>query len=118
MKKSIPMIIIVVIVSCILAGGFWFYYTKISHTAIADILKNPRDYEGQLLTIEGQVTGVTSFFVIKSYRVKDDTGELTVTTKRFLPTVGEKIRIKGTIDSAFSVGTEEVLVLIESEKVN
>lgn len=116
MKKMISIVVVAVCVIVFLIGGIWLYNTRIQHTAIGDIQKNPRNYEGQLLTVEGQVTDVVSLFVIKYYKIKDDTGEIIVTTKRFLPQVGEKIRIKGTIDSAFSIGLEQFVVLIESEK--
>ena len=116
MKKIMSTVMVAVFIIVILAGGLWLYSTKIQHTAIGDILKNPRNYEGQLLTVEGKVTDVISLFIVKYYKIKDDTGEIVVTTKRFLPTIGEKIRVKGTIDSAFSIGPEQLFVLIESEK--
>ncbi|MBN1663575.1 MAG: hypothetical protein JW943_08245 [Deltaproteobacteria bacterium] len=116
MNKMISTVVFVIILIGILAGGYWFYTTRISHTAIGDILKNPRNYEGTSVTIEGQVIDPISLLIVKYYKVKDNTGEIIVTTRRLLPTAGEKIRVKGTIDSAFSIGPEQLLVLIETEK--
>lgn len=116
MNKKISALLAAVVIIVILIGGFWFYATKISHTAIGGIIQNPRNYEGSFVTIEGQVIDSISLFIVKYYKVQDNTGEIIVTTRRFLPTVGEKIRVKGTIDNAFSIGSEQLLVLVESEK--
>lgn len=115
MKKIISTVAAVIIIIGILAGGFWYYTANISHTAIGDIIKNPRDYEGKSLTIEGKVTDSMSLLIVKYYKIRDNTGEIAVTTKRFLPSVGTKIRVTGTINSAFSLGTEQVVVLNETE---
>lgn len=115
MKKVILSITVAIGIIVILAGGIWLYKDKIQHTPIADILSNPRNYEGQLLTVEGQVTEVFSLLVVKYYKVKDKTGEISVVTNRFLPKAGSNVRVTGTIDSAFSIGTDQVIVLNEQE---
>lgn len=115
MNKIISTVAAVIVVIAVLAGGIWYYTARISHTAIGDILKNPRNYEGQLLTIEGNVTDSMSLLIVKYYKVRDNTGEITVTTKRFLPSIGTKIRVTGNINNAFSLGTEQIVVLNETE---
>lgn len=115
MNKIISTVAAVLVVIAVLAGGIWYYTARISHTAIGDILKNPRDYEGKSLTIEGNVTDSMSFLIVKYYKVRDNTGEITVITERFLPSVGTKIRVTGNINSAFSLGTEQIVVLNETE---
>jgi len=82
-------------------------------THIKDILDHPRDYEGKILTIRGEVTQVMSLMVIKYFYLKDETGEMIVVTDRPLPNKGEKIKVKGTVKEAFSIGDQHYTVLIE-----
>lgn len=109
-------LIIVIAVLAVLGGGGYFYFAKIDHAPIAKILKNPRDYEGKQLTIAGVVTDKTSLIVVKYFKVKDETGEIMVITKRSLPEVGNKVRVKGIIQEAFSLGSEQLLVFQESSE--
>lgn len=111
MKFVIALIIIVLTVT-----GVYFYVTKIYHTPIGNILKNPRDYYGKTITIAGKVTDRTSLFVVKFFRLKDKTGEIVVVTMKPLPSVGSKVRVTGSIEEAFSIGSEQTLVFVEGAK--
>lgn len=110
MKIVIGFVIILLVV-----GGAYFYSARVAHTPIGDILKDPREYDGKSLTIAGEVTDRTSLFIVKYFRVKDKTGELVVVTSKTLPPMGSKVRIKGRVKEAFSIGSEQMLVFVEDE---
>jgi hypothetical protein len=85
----------------------------IGTTKIGDIVGHPRDYADKEVTISGEVTGTFSLFVVKYFVVRDGSGEMTVVTERTLPAKGEKIRVKGVVKEAFSIGPKTALVLVE-----
>ena len=112
MLKKIAIAIVVVI---IIGGGAWYYFfSRPHHTQIDTILSNPKAYEGKEITIEGEVTDRTAFFiVVKFFKVKDKTGEITVVRKKSLPELRSIVRIKGKIDQVFPVGDQKLLVFVE-----
>ena len=87
-------------------------------TPIGKIINNPREYEAKTLTISGEVTEVFSLFILKYFMLKDSSGSITVVTDRALPKIGQKIKVKGTIEEAFSLGDQQLIVLVESPKDN
>lgn len=85
----------------------------IGTTAIGSILEKPRDYADKKVTVAGEVTEVFSFFVIKYFVVQDRTGQLTVVSDKALPKKGSTVRVTGTVKEAFSIGDQQLLVLME-----
>jgi hypothetical protein len=107
-------IIIAILIVIVLAGAAWYYFGRTRHVRIENILSNPKAYEGKVVTIEGEVTDRTAFFVVlKFFRVKDKTGEIIVVTKNSLPELKSDVLVKGKIDEAFPVGDQKLLVFIE-----
>lgn len=87
-----------------------------AHTVpIKDILDQPREYADKQVTVEGEVSGAFSLFVIKYFLVKDGTGEIGVVSEKPLPKVGQKIRITGTVKEAFSLGDQSMTILVEDQ---
>jgi hypothetical protein len=87
-------------------------------TKIADIRNNPRHYADKEVTVSGEVTGTFSLVVVKYFTLRDNTGEITIVTQRALPKEGERLKVKGTVREAFSIGSESLLVIMEEpEKV-
>ena len=82
-------------------------------TKIADIKNNPRNYVEKEVTVSGEVTQTFSLLVIKYFTVRDDSGEITVVTERPLPRQGQRLKIRGVVKEAFSVGTQSLLVIQE-----
>lgn len=110
MKK----IIIAIVVLILIGGGAWYYFSRSRHESIEKILVNPKAYEGKVVTIEGEVTDRTAFFVVlKFYKVRDKTGEIIVLTRKTLPGVNSKVLLKGRIDDAFPVGDQKLVLLVE-----
>lgn len=108
-------VVIGLVIVLLMVAGAYFYFTKVDHTPIGNIMKDPRAYDEKSLTIAGEVTDRASLFVIKYFRVKDKTGEIMVVTRRSLPSIGSKVRVKGRVEEAFSIGTEQMLVFVENE---
>jgi len=82
-------------------------------TQINKILTNPRDYADKKVTISGTVTDTFSFVVVKYFTVRDDTGEMTVVSQKPLPEKGSTVKVTGTVKEAFSVGDQQLIVLLE-----
>ena len=112
--KSKVLIAVLIVVIIAIGGGSWYYLSRVRHSAIENMLSNPKEYEGKTVTIEGDVTDRTSFFVVlKFYRVKDKTGEIIVVTKKAPPAVKSRVRVNGRINEIFSLGDEKLVVFQE-----
>ncbi len=85
-------------------------------TKIADIRNNPRHYTDKEVTVSGEVTESFSLVVIKYFTLRDGTGEITVVTQRPLPKEGERLKVKGVVREAFSIGSESLLVIVEEPR--
>ncbi len=111
-KKAIAAVLVILVLAA--AGGIWYYSSRVQHAPIEKILSNPRAFEGKSVTIEGEVTDRTAFFVVvKFFKVKDKTGEITVVTTRTLPAINSTVRVKGRIDELFAIGDHKLVVLDE-----
>jgi len=85
-------------------------------TPIGKILADPRAYAGKTVTVSGEVTRIFSLVFIKYFRLRDETGEIIIVTDRPLPKVGTKIKVKGTVQEAFSIGDQQLIVIAERSK--
>jgi len=83
-------------------------------TPIGSILKNPRDYEGKIVKVSGVVTENMNIFIIKGFKIKDKTGEIFVITDRILPKEGTEATVQGYVKEGFSIGSEQFIVIMES----
>lgn len=91
-----------------------FGYAKIS-----DLLKNPSQYDGKEVKIKGKVIDVMKLplFETRLYMVKDDTGEILVTTGTTTPGMGTEVRVKGVLDTMAIVAGKSIgLHLKESQR--
>jgi len=85
----------------------------IGTTPIGNILDKPRDYSEKKVTVSGEVTEIFSLFVIKYFVVQDKTGKIAVVSDNLLPRKGTAVRVTGTVREAFSIGDQQLLVLVE-----
>lgn len=85
-------------------------------TPINKILADPRAYAEKTVTVSGEVTRVFSLVFIKYFKLRDATGEITVVTEKPLPKVGAKIKVKGSVKEAFSLGDQQVVVIVEKSQ--
>ena len=95
------------------AAAVWLASCGLFTTKIADIKAAPQRYEGQTVTIAGNVTSTTNLLMVKYYKVSDGTGEMIVVTQSPLPKEGDKVRAKGTVKTEFAIGPNRVMVLVE-----
>jgi uncharacterized protein YdeI (BOF family) len=104
--------VILILIVMAIGGGVWYYFNRTHHTRIETILGNPKAYEGKEVSIEGEVTDRTAFFSeVKFFRVRDKSGEIIVVTKKTLPEVRSTVHVKGSINEAFPVGDQKLVVL-------
>lgn len=85
-------------------------------TPIGKIIENPREYADKTLTISGEVVDTYGLFVMKYFVLRDDTGEIPVVSNKPLPRKGNKLKVKGTVREAFSIGDRQLLVFVESDE--
>jgi aspartyl/asparaginyl-tRNA synthetase len=108
-KNKIPRMGLIVIFSSLMLFSCSGFFT----TPINKILANPRAYAGKTVKVSGEVTQIFSLLVIKYFKVRDGTGEIIVVTEKPLPKIGTKIKVKGTVEEAFSIGDQQLIVIVE-----
>lgn len=81
--------------------------------AIAEILGDPRGFDGKTVVIQGVVTGGANLVVFKGFKVRDATGEIAVVTERAVPRPGQTVRVKGRIEQALALNDASLVVLFE-----
>ena len=111
-KKGI--IIILILIAIPIGVWVWYHLRQACYPQIEKILSNPKTYEGKVITIEGEVTDRTSFFIVVNfYKLRDKTGEIIVVTQKSLPEVRSKVHVTGKIDGVFRIGNQKLMVFIE-----
>jgi len=108
-KNKIQRVGLIIIFSSLLL----FSCDSLFTTPINKIFENPRAYAGKTVSVSGEVTQTLSFVFIKYFKVRDGTGEITIVTEKPLPKIGTKIKVKGTVEEAFSIGDKQLLVIKE-----
>ena len=101
------------VVACLLAAAG-------CRTKIGTILANPERYMNKHVIVVGEVTKKLPipFFDTAGYKLKDDSGEIWVLTRRaYLPEVGQHLKVSGVIECGIRVGPREFgTVLSEQTK--
>ena len=111
-KKVIIGISIIIVLA--IASGVWYYFSRSRPTTIEKILSHPMEYQGKAVTIEGEVTDRTAFFVVlRFFKLRDRTGEMMVVTKKSLPEIRSTVSVKGKIDEVFPIGDQKLLIFVE-----
>jgi hypothetical protein len=82
-------------------------------THISKILDNPQDYNGKSVTVEGEVTEISSLLFMKYFVLDDGTGTMAVVTLMPLPEKGKKMRVKGVVNKVFPLGEIQTIVIVE-----
>jgi len=80
---------------------------------IGEIQDDPPRFEGKTVTVEGDVVSRLSIVLIKTYVLRDETGEITVITNTALPNVGSRREVVGRVETGFSLGSMQALVLVD-----
>jgi hypothetical protein len=109
--RKIGRAVIVTVVFILLGcdGGF-------VSTPIGTVLQNPRDYEGKVVKISGNVTQSMNLLVLKYFTLKDNTGEIYVITDKILPKQGDSATVKGRVEEGFTIGPSQFIVIVEDSE--
>ncbi len=84
---------------------------------IQELLSNASGCDGQTVQVAGEVKSAAGVLGHGVYQVDDGTGTITVVTEKGgVPVQGSKVGVRGTFHSAFTVGTDVVAVIVESER--
>lgn len=90
--------------------------SEFRRVTINDVLSHPRDYDSKMVTISGEVKESMNVMVLKYYVVRDETGQIVVVTERAVPKPGDRVRVTGVVNQAFSIAGRDVVVIKESER--
>lgn len=88
-------------------------------TAINDIITSPADFDGKEVKLKGVASDITRIplLYLKSYVLKDDSGEITILTEAELPKSGEEIIIKAKVESFAIIRGESLgMMVMELER--
>ena len=114
MSRKVIIGALIIIIILAIAGGAWYYFGRSHPTTIEKILSHPGEYKEKTVTIEGEVTDRTGFFIVlKFFKLKDKTGEITVVTRKTLPEIRSTLSVKGKTDEAFPIGDQKLLIFVE-----
>lgn len=87
-------------------------------TPIREVTTAPANFEGKEIRLKGRVVSVTKVPLLdmKAYTLRDDSGEITVTTQGALPAVNDAIGVSGTVKSAAIIGGQSLGLRVEEVK--
>jgi hypothetical protein len=82
-------------------------------TPVKDIVAAPAQFEGKEVKIKGTVGSPVQLLNLRTFAVKDETGEIMVTTNGSLPPAGAQVAVKGTVKSVVIVGGKSAGLRVE-----
>lgn len=85
----------------------------LSMTEMTKLLKQPKEYDGQQVTVSGTVLDSAAIFGIGGYRLKQGDSELLVITRRGAPPAGHQVMVSGTFKQAFALNGLQYVVILE-----
>ncbi|MCS6862392.1 MAG: TOBE domain-containing protein [Abditibacteriales bacterium] len=108
-------VITVVILALLIAGlAYQFFNRRVS---IGSINQDPLTFQGKVVTVSGQVKGRLAIGSFSLYYLEDDTGKIRVRVPNgSLPQVGEKVTVRGTVNSPLKVGRYALGTTIDEQQ--
>ncbi len=106
-------IVIVIAVVLIATRGCTADYGGLVSTSVKSILDNPRRYEGRIVKVSGVARDSVGIFGQGAFVLDDGTGQITVITNRGVPAAGERVVVRGRVQTAAVVGTQRATVIME-----
>lgn len=85
-------------------------------TPIKDIAAAPGQFDGKEVKVKGKVSDPVQLFNLRTFILKDETGEITVTTSGSLPAAGADVAVKGTVRSAVIVSGKSLGLRVEEKE--
>jgi hypothetical protein len=85
---------------------------------IKELLDDPSQYNGKSVQVQGDVKENLGVLGYGAYRLDDGTGSITVVSKESgAPREGANVKVQGKFRSAFTLGTRNAAVIMESRRV-
>jgi hypothetical protein len=94
-----------------LAGCDYFGFTPIK-----DITAAPAQFEGKEVKIKGKVSDPVQLFNLRTFTLKDETGEISVTTGGSLPAAGAEVAVRGAVRSTIIVSGKSLGLRVEEKE--
>ena len=115
MNRGYALLTIAIAATMMLAGCD---YLPFGYTPIKDIVAAPANFEGKEVKLKGKVKEITRLPIVelKSYELKDDSGEISVHTRGNLPAVNDNVALKGTVTSAIIIGGQSLGLHVRETK--
>lgn len=87
-------------------------------TPVKEVTTAPANFEGKEVRLKGRVVSVTKVPLLdmKAYTLRDDSGEITVTTQGELPAVNDTVGVSGKVKSAAIIGGQSLGLRVEEVK--
>jgi len=82
-------------------------------TPIRDITAAPGQFEGKEVKIKGKAANPLQLLGVRTFTIRDEGGNITVSTSGALPAAGAEVAVKGRIKSAIIVGGNAVGLHVE-----
>lgn len=82
-------------------------------TPIHRILEDPRAFDGQMVSVRGEVQEASGFSGFRFFSVTDSTGTIMVLTDRSVPRIGSVVRARGFVEQLVAGEDEGITVLVE-----
>ena len=96
-----------------LAGCDYFGFTPVK-----DIVAAPGPFEGKEVKIKGKAANPVQLLGVRTFSVKDEGGEITVSTNGSLPAAGADVAVKGNVKSAIIMGGKAAgLHVVETQRL-
>jgi hypothetical protein len=95
-------------------------FLPFGYTPIGDIVSNPSRFEGEAIKVRGEVVHITKLPLLdlKSYTLRDDSGEILVLTEGTLPALHEETAIRAQVKTIAIIDDQTLgLRLVEIEKL-
>lgn len=92
-------------------------YLPFGYTPIREIAAAPGKFEGREVKVKGKVVDAIKLPILgQSFVVRDETGEVTVTTNGTLPAPSTEVALTGIVKSAAIIGGQSIGLRIEETK--
>jgi hypothetical protein len=89
----------------------------LGNQAVKDVLANPRQFTNREIAVSGVVGNNFAVMNMGYFRLLGDEGSaLTVLSSQGMPAQGTRVTIHGTLHQAYSIGRDQMLVLVETPK--
>ena len=90
------------------------------YTNIGDIVAAPAQFEGKEVKLKGTVMGALQVPIVelKSYTLRDDTGEIAVLTRTDVPAAQQTVSITGVVKSLAIIGGQSLGLRVEERERN